>query len=226
MATKGDPYRNSLAFIGWTEEQIIEYDKRSWENHLYRPTRSERSRPLDAQIESRRPARTIKSTTLILLKRKENAKDYTTNIWQRLNKNIEPFLVVNKYDSDEDKFSKDTKNTTTVLILELVGGSIKSRRATCSLRPRQQIWIEAIGRREAGTLGIVHGLTIREIFSEFRTSFGWPGETSRQPTGGVHRHTSHMTCLCTSGLSAQISHACIHTSREHAWLKHNKVSQK
>ena len=29
---------------GWTEEQIIKYDKMALENHMYRPTRSERSR--------------------------------------------------------------------------------------------------------------------------------------------------------------------------------------
>ena len=34
------------------------------------------------------------------------------------------------------------------------------------------------------------------------------------------------TCLCTYKLSAQITHTCMHTSREHPWLKHNKVSQK
>ena len=49
---------------------------------------------------------------------------------------------------------------------------IQSQRETCRVRPRQQIGTLTIGRREVGILGIHHGLTIREIFSEFRTSFG------------------------------------------------------
>ena len=97
--------RNSLSLMGRTEEQIIEIDKVALDNHLYRPTRSERIptfRTLVTQIESRRPSRTITINDLILLKRKENAKDYTTNVLQRLNNNIEPSLATNKYDSDED----------------------------------------------------------------------------------------------------------------------------
>ena len=41
---KDDHYRNSLSLIGWTEEQIIEYDMMALENHLYHRTRSERIR--------------------------------------------------------------------------------------------------------------------------------------------------------------------------------------
>ena len=49
--------------------------------------------------------------------------------------------------------------------------------------------------------------------------------TVKIPSLSLHGHISHKTCLCTYRLSAQISHTCIHTSREHAWLKHNKVSK-
>ena len=47
-------------------------------------------------------------------------------------------------------------------ILEQAGGSIKSRRETCRLRPRQQIGTVTSGRREVGIPGILHGLTVRE----------------------------------------------------------------
>ena len=60
-------------------------------------------------------------------------------------------------------------------ILEQDGGFINSSRETCRLRPRQQIGTATTGRREVGILGILRGLTIREFFSEFKTSFGWPG---------------------------------------------------
>ena len=45
-------------------------------------------------------------------------------------------------------------------------------RSPCRLRPRQQIGTVTISRREVGILGILHGLKIRDFFSEFRTSFG------------------------------------------------------
>ena len=43
---------------------------------------------------------------------------------------------------------------------------------TYRIRPRQQFGTVTIGRRENGTLGFLRGLTNRECFSEFRTSFG------------------------------------------------------
>ena len=68
---------------------------------------------------------------------------------------------------------------------------------------------------------------MKNIFTECRTSFGWPGDKLPDNRRGVYTDTPlMMTCLCTYWLSAQISHTCIHTSREQAWLKHNKASQK
>ena len=67
------------------------------------------------------------------------------------------------------------------------GGSIRSRGETCRpLRPRQQIGIETIGGRAIGIPSILHGLTIRDFFSELgAVSVVWR-KTSRQPTGGVN----------------------------------------
>ena len=77
-------------------------------------------------------------------------------------------------------------------ILEQAGGSMDSRTETCRPRPRQQIGNATIGRREAGILRIIHGLTIREIsFSELGpVSVDWR-KTSRQPTGCVNRTRTH-----------------------------------
>ena len=54
-------------------------------------------------------------------------------------------------------------------ILERAGGSINLRRETSRFRrhrPRPQIGNATIGRQEVGILGILHGLTIRDFFSE------------------------------------------------------------
>ena len=39
-----DKYRESLSKIGWTEEQIIQYDELALEDHFYIATREERTR--------------------------------------------------------------------------------------------------------------------------------------------------------------------------------------
>ena len=104
---------------------------------------------------------------LTLVKRKENARDCTTNTWQRLNKTVEPFLAVNKQDSEKDERLRELNNMTMQSTLAQAGGSVKSRGESCrQLRPRQQIGIETSGRRAVGIPSILHGLTTREIFSQ------------------------------------------------------------
>ena len=41
---KDDKYRKSLSDIGWTEEQIIQYDELALDDHSYIATREERTR--------------------------------------------------------------------------------------------------------------------------------------------------------------------------------------
>ena len=102
-------------------------------------------------------------------------------------------------------------------ILEQAGGSLNRRTETCRLRPL------TIGRREVGVPGILHGLTIRETNSKLKTSFGWPGETSGQTTGTVHRDTSHMPRLSAHSSSQFVCTICSHAHSQsitqHAWLK-------
>ena len=57
---------------------------KSWENSKFRA--------LDSKIKSGWCSATIKSTTRLLLKRKENGRDYTTNFWQGPNRKKEPFI--------------------------------------------------------------------------------------------------------------------------------------
>ena len=75
-----------------------------------------------------------------------------------------PIFVIHNHDNEEDKHLKESTSTTIESILEPA--------KTFRIRPRQQIGAVTVGRREIGTLGVLRGLTIRECFSEFRTSFG------------------------------------------------------
>ena len=72
------------------------------------------------------------------------------------------------------------------------GGSKRSHRATCHLRPRQHLGIEAIGRRKAGTLGILHGLT-NSWFSESLGPVSVDREKNFPTTDGecTHAHLSY-----------------------------------
>ena len=60
-----DKCRKSLSDIGWTEEQIIQYDKITLEDHAYTATRG-RKKPereiMETLTERRRCPRTIEST--------------------------------------------------------------------------------------------------------------------------------------------------------------------
>ena len=95
-----------------------------------------------------------------------NAKDCTTNAWQRLSKTIEPFLAVNKQDSEKDKRLRELKNMTMQSTLAQAGGSIKSQEETRQLRPRRQMVIDTIAKRAVGIPSVLHGVTIREKKSQ------------------------------------------------------------
>ena len=74
------------------------------------------------------------------------------------------------------------------------GGSIKSRGETCrQIRPRQQIGIETNGRRAIGIPSILHGLTIRDFFSELGpVSVDW---RYFQTTDGVCEQNTHSSSM-------------------------------
>ena len=76
------------------------------------------------------------------------------------------------------------------------------------------------GRREVGIPGILHGLTVRVFFLNFKTSFGWPGDklpNNRRRVWTEHPLTRHH--FSTYSSSAVSAHMHIHSPREHAWLK-------
>ena len=103
-------------------------------------------------------------------------------------------------------------------ILEQAGGSINSRE-TYRLRRyrlRPQIGNATIGRQKVGIPGIVHGLPIREQFSQIGpVSVGW--ETNFLTTDGcVDRTPTRTTHLCTQRAPHRTE---VSLTTEHAWLK-------
>ena len=149
------PSRYNAVWQNCLGESFIRRDK-SWENSKFDT--------LDSQIESRRCSTAARSTTWFC----------STNILQRLNKTFEPFL--NKWDSEKDKRLREVKNMTVQSTLAQDGGSLKSCGETCrQLRPRQN-WGRTIGRWAGRIPSILHGLTIREIFSQSEDRFRLHGE--------------------------------------------------
>ena len=130
-----------------------------------------------------------------LLKRKDNARDCTTNTWQRLNKITEPFLAVNKQDSEKDKRLRELKNMTMQSTLAQAVGSTKSRGETCrQRRPRLQPGIETIGRRAVVIPSILRGLTIREFSSKLEpVSVAW--RKNFQTTDGECQQNTHSNSM-------------------------------
>ena len=153
-----------------------------------------------------------------LHKRKENAGDCTTNIWQGPSRNIEPFL---SKPTRRTNSSKELKNTTMRSTLEQAGGSINSSRETCRFRrhrPRPRIGKATIGRQEVGIPGILDGLTIRGHFLSDWTSFGWPGD--KLPDNRREVWTEH---TLARHIRARTAHRRTHRTdvplTQHAWLK-------
>ena len=74
------------------------------ENHRYVATRAERIRHSEhwiLKLNQDCPQQPLNQRP-DFAKRKENASDYTKNIWQGPSKNIEPFLEANKFEGIEE----------------------------------------------------------------------------------------------------------------------------
>ena len=126
---------------------------KTWYNSKYKT--------LGTQVESRRCSTTTKSTTWFCSSKTRMQTNCTRNVWKRLNKKIDQFLVINNHDNEEGKHSKELTSST---IESILGGSIvQSHRETCRIRLRQHIGTVTIGRRKVGILGNLRGLTIRDF---------------------------------------------------------------
>ena len=94
--------------------------------------------------------------------------------------------------------------------LEQAGCSVNQRGETCPLRrqrPRPRIGKATIGRQEVGIPGILHGLIIREFFSD-TTSLVWPGDKLHDNRRGVDGTPTRTTHLCTYSASQNAPHRC------------------
>ena len=117
-----------------------------------------------------------------------------TSTWQGPKKNTEPFLTVNKGDSEKDNHLMATKNMTTRLTLKQVGGSTKGR-----------------GGKPADNFVIVVNVGPNPL-----AAFGCL-EKNLQPTDGRCEHYTHKYSAYRVAQHDHIS------SREHAWLKSRKA---
>ena len=86
-----DEYRKSLSLIGWTEQQIIEYDKIALEDQSHVATRAERILLALKQNGAQQPLNQRPDFA-----QAERECKRLHDIWQGLNRNIEPFFAAHK----------------------------------------------------------------------------------------------------------------------------------
>ena len=203
-----------LSDNGWTEEYKMLHDRIALENHSYVATRAER----------------IHSTHWILKLNQEGAQQpITSTTWLCWSEKRVQEIARQILDKDSARllnYSSQSTNKTAKRISVCgnwrkwlrsrpshaqAGGFMTSRGETCrQLRPRQQIGIETIGRRAVGIPSILHGLTVRWIFTELgAVSIAWR-KTSRQSTEGWTEHPLkqhvQMRTVCHSTYWREWSH--------------------
>ena len=116
-----EKHRKSLSDIGWTEEQIIQYDEIASEDHSCVATRQERGRNDKSWKISLNS--TNESAQWLFLQRSTNAKGCMTNTQESLEKETNPSLLHHKSGNGLIKNLKASKNTTTDLNLVQDGDS-------------------------------------------------------------------------------------------------------
>ena len=134
-----------------------------WETvHTSQKTRkNSQYKTLGTRVGSRRCSTTPLNQRPDFAQAKRECKRIHDEHVKKTQQEYRPILVINNHDNEEDKHPKESTSTTIESILELAGGSlVQSPRETCRIRLRQQIGTVTIGRREAGILGILHGLRI------------------------------------------------------------------
>ena len=210
---------DSLTRIRWTEEHIMLRDRTALENHSYVATAAKTNRnSFHWILTSKKKLSNYCIIHSTLSKRKENARDYTTDTWQRVNKIVNTLHAVNKQDSEKDKRMKESKNMVMQSTLAHTGGSSKSRGRTCrQLYPRQQI----VGSKqlENEKLEFQTFFMVWRFFDfvhRVRTSFGCLEKKFQTIDGGCEQNT-HSCSMCRFVQQDHIA------SREHACLKSCKA---
>ena len=158
-----ESYRDSLSEIGWKEKDAMLYDRIALEKHVYVATEAERiqnSKQWVLTLNAEGPQQPLNLRPDFAQATRECKRLHDEHL-ARTRQDYRTTRAVNKFDKEKNSSSKESKNSTTRLTLELVGGSTQSRGETCrQLRHRHRIGIEPIGRRAVGILSILQGLTI------------------------------------------------------------------
>ena len=113
---KDNKYRKSLSDIGWTEEQMKQYDAIALEDHSYVTSTAERSRnekTLNIFLEQRGYSRTNDSKTWFYWSKTQMQKDCMTCMSKELVKETDRFLLHSKSDSDVNNNSRVSMSTIT-----------------------------------------------------------------------------------------------------------------
>ena len=205
-------YRDSLTRIGWTEQDIMPFDRIALENHSYGATRSVRIRhsehwilklnqdgpqqPSNERPDFARAKRECKRIHDEYMSRDPTGiQNHPFLEAKRVRQRQEQaFEGIEEYDCAVDPRTGAGKP---VVFVAIVIVHKLGKRATT-------------GRQEVRIPGILHGLTIREFFSD-RTSFCWPGE---KPTGVWTEHPTRTTHLYTYSASQNAPRRCFnHATR-------------
>ena len=142
---------------------------------------------LDSHAEWRMSSATTTSTTWLWSSEKTVQEIARRTPGKDSHKTVEPFLAVNKQDSEKDERLRELNNMTMQSTLAQAGGSVKSRGESCRqlVVSRQQIGIETSGRRAVGIPSILHGLTTREFFSQELGPVSYDWRKNFQTTDGM-----------------------------------------
>ena len=159
-----DKYHESLSKIGWTEEQIIQYDELA----LITPILQQEGKEIEMRkVEYSSWIKNVLKdqwiNDMISLKQNEKWNDWMMNMWKRLQKEYHPLILYNHQDNEDTNNLKDLKNVTIKSMPKQDGRPVlRSHRETCRgiqhIRPRQLSENSTtIGNRtKVGILGDLH----------------------------------------------------------------------
>ena len=129
-----EEYRKSLSATGWKEHHMMLYDRIAVEKHIYTATRAVRIQNskhwILTTIAEGGTQQSLNQRPDFTQAKRECERLHDEHL-TRTKKNTEPFLAVNKEDSEKDTKLRATKNMTSWLTLKHVGGSTKGRGSTC-----------------------------------------------------------------------------------------------
>ena len=126
-----------------------------------------------------------------LLKRTENARNYTANSWQGPRRNIEPFLEASKWDKEQNNSSKEW---------EEYDHAVDPRTGWRFYKPAQGNLLPSSPSSSSTNWESNHWTTRSwnfwpssrsDHFFSDRTSFGWPGDKLPDNRRGVVRQNTH-----------------------------------